>query len=144
MDQLWPCKDPVHFSHWNGEQKWLKVISRPYRRIQPTKSTNHNVYIKWEIWKTQNYIILSIRYYNPDWIQLGCTKGHIISPLVQRFLCLCEIWCLKEVSERSGRGVTLIVCARTLENLFLTPLKSTCRQRKVCLVNTCNEGLLLG
>ena len=35
-------------------------------------------------------LIFSIRYYNPDWIQLGCAKGHIISPLVQRFLCPCE------------------------------------------------------
>ena len=42
------------------------------------------------------------------------------------------------------QGVILIICARTLENPLATPLKSTHRQRKVCLVHTCNEGLLLG
>ena len=40
--------------------------------------------------KNPELYIFSIRYYNPDWIQLVCAKGRIISPLVQRFLCPCE------------------------------------------------------
>lgn len=62
-------------------------------------------------------LIFSIRYYNPDWIQLGCAKGRIVSPLVQRFLCLCENMMSQGSQREVWQGVILIICARTLENL---------------------------
>ena len=89
-------------------------------------------------------LIFSIRYYNPDWIQLGCAKGRIVSPLVQRFLCLCENMMSQGSQREVWQGCHTDYLCQDPGKPLATPLKSTCRQRKVCLVNTCNEGLLLG